>query len=123
MKPFYKSRTIILAAAALLFLLIDFFTNAGISEAANQALNSALIGDPEIKSVNFVALLTLIATIVMRIITKKGIETGNFDSDKKEVVKTFMEMPEAFKVPVITAMMERKQKEVNELLNRKNKKN
>lgn len=123
MKPFWKSRTIIMAAAALVFLFIDFFTGAGISETANQALNQALIGDPEIKSVNFIALLTLIATIIMRIITKSPIKTGNPERDKetiKKTVKKFLQVNEAFRVPIIDALSEKRKKEIDELLKNNN---
>ena len=54
--------------------------------------------------------------IVMRIISSTKIKT-NPAKDKKEITKTFLQLPEHMKVPIIKAMSDKFKKETEELNN------
>lgn len=74
MKPFWKSRTIIFAFIAFVAIFLDFTLGFDIGQTINESLNSIFIVDgDEISGVNWIAAITLVGTIFMRIITSKPV--------------------------------------------------
>jgi len=78
-KAWYKSKTILIAFFAFLFLVLDAAFGWNLTATANENLQNIFVSDPvtgEVVKVNFVALFTLVWAVVMRFITKVPIKVS-----------------------------------------------
>lgn len=75
-KPFYKSKTLIVATIMLVLLFVDYyFPNVLPLQQVEQGLDNTILGDNSnhVNGINWGAFFSIISMITLRILSNKGI--------------------------------------------------